>query len=144
MTAPHHAILAVLAMVLGSCVGSFLNVCAYRLPRGLEPRPAGSRCPGCRAAVRPRDNLPILGWLILAGRCRDCRMPISPGYPLVELIVGLLFAGAYVVRVVAPGGDVWEELGASGVLARLLVDEMLIGLLVLALLIGRGARAASA
>ena len=144
MTPSHHAILAALALAIGSCVGSFLNVCAYRLPRGMSLVRPASRCPGCRAAIRWRDNLPILGWLILGGRCRDCRTPISPGYPLVELMVGLLFAGAYAVQVLAPGGDVWEEVGPPGVLARLLVDEMLISLLVLAMLIGRAARAPSA
>jgi prepilin signal peptidase PulO-like enzyme (type II secretory pathway) len=144
MTATHHAILAALAMVIGSCVGSFLNVCAYRIPQGLSPVRPASHCPGCRSAVRPRDNLPILGWLILGGRCRDCRMPISPRYPLVELIVGLLFAGAYAVRVAAPGGDILDEVGVGYMLLRLVADGLLASLLVLAWLIGRDAGARSA
>jgi leader peptidase (prepilin peptidase)/N-methyltransferase len=143
MTATHHAILAALAAVLGSCVGSFLNVCAYRLPRGLSLVSPASHCPGCRAPVRLRDNLPVLGWLILKGRCRDCRMPIPPRYPLVELIVGLLFAGAYVVLAVMPGGDVWEELGPRGVLAWLLAGWTLASLAMLVALIGRDAVARS-
>jgi leader peptidase (prepilin peptidase) / N-methyltransferase len=144
VTSAHHAILAMMAMVLGSCVGSFLNVCAYRLPLGLSPVRPASHCPGCRRVIRARDNLPVLGWLILGGRCRDCRVPISPRYPLVELIVGLLFAGAYVVRVVVPGGDIWEEVGPRGVLSRLLADGTLASLLVLVLLIGRDAGPRSA
>jgi leader peptidase (prepilin peptidase)/N-methyltransferase len=143
MTATHHAILAALAAVLGSCVGSFLNVCTYRLPRRLSLVRPASHCPGCRAPVRPRDNLPVLGWLILKGRCRDCRMPISPRYPLVELIVGLLFAGAYVVPVAMPGGDAWEEVGHRGLLAWLLAGWMLSTLIVLAALISRDAAARS-
>jgi leader peptidase (prepilin peptidase)/N-methyltransferase len=137
MTATHHAILAALAAALGSCVGSFLNVCTYRLPRGLSPVRPASHCPGCRAPVRPRDNLPVLGWLILKGRCRDCRMPISPRYPLVELLVGLLFTGAYVVPIVMLGGDLWEEVGPRGVLAWLLAGWTLASLAMLVALIGR-------
>jgi leader peptidase (prepilin peptidase)/N-methyltransferase len=134
VTSTHHAILATLATVIGACVGSFLNVCSYRLPRGLSLIRPASHCPGCRAVIRARDNLPVLGWLILGGRCRECRMPISPGYPLVELTVGLLFAGAYAVLVVMPGGDIWEEVGPGGVIAELLGSWTLTSLAVLLLL----------
>jgi leader peptidase (prepilin peptidase)/N-methyltransferase len=81
-------------VLLGLCLGSFLNVVIHRLPRGeslLRPR---SRCPGCGAPVRPRDNVPLLGWLLLHGRCRDCAAPISPRYPLVEALGGMLCAVA--------------------------------------------------
>lgn len=85
--------------LVGLGVGSFLNVLIHRLPAGesvLFPR---SRCPGCAAPIRLRDNLPLLSWLRLKGRCRDCRARISARYPLVELLSGLLF-------VLAPeGGD---------------------------------------
>ena len=75
----------------GASVGSFLNVVVYRLPRGLSLAHPGSRCPACGHAIRGRDNLPVLSWLLLRGQCRDCRAPISPRYYYVELLVGLIF-----------------------------------------------------
>src|SRR5688572_15848348 len=91
--------IAVVAGMLGLAVGSFLNVVAYRLPRGeslVHPR---SRCPGCATPVRPLDNVPVLSWLALRGRCRTCKTPISPRYPLIEaltaaLCVAVVLAGA--------------------------------------------------
>jgi leader peptidase (prepilin peptidase)/N-methyltransferase len=79
--------------VLGAAVGSFLNVVIYRLPRGMSLVRPGSRCPACGHAIRPRDNLPVAGWLLLRGRCRDCGAAISARYPLVEALVALLFIG---------------------------------------------------
>ena len=75
---------------VGSCVGSFLNVVIYRLPAGLSLVHPGSRCPHCETPVRFYDNIPILSWLILRGRCRSCKAAIAVRYPLVELITGLL------------------------------------------------------
>ncbi|HEX7446039.1 MAG TPA: prepilin peptidase [Pirellulales bacterium] len=77
--------------MLGAVVGSFLNVVVYRLPRGMSVVRPASRCPACGVPIAPRDNLPMVGWLLLAGRCRACGQAISPRYPLVELIVALLF-----------------------------------------------------
>lgn len=77
--------------VLGSAFGSFLNVVIYRLPRGKSLVHPGSQCPQCGHAIRARDNLPIVGWLLLRGRCRDCDAKISVRYPLVEALVALLF-----------------------------------------------------
>jgi len=74
----------------GALFGSFINVVAHRLPRGESLIATPSRCPQCGAAVRPRDNVPVLGWLWLRGRCRDCRAGISASYPLVEAGCGLL------------------------------------------------------
>ena len=76
---------------LGAAIGSFLNVVVYRLPAGQSLVHPGSRCPRCGHAIRWHDNLPIVGWLLLKGRCRDCREPISPRYPLVELLVAAMF-----------------------------------------------------
>jgi leader peptidase (prepilin peptidase) / N-methyltransferase len=76
--------------VLGSVIGSFLNVVVYRLPAGLSLVRPGSFCPRCRTPIRPWDNIPILGWAKLRGRCRACGEPISGRYPLVELLTGLL------------------------------------------------------
>lgn len=78
-------------LALGASVGSFLNVVVYRLPLGMDLAHPGSHCPRCGHAIRARDNLPLLGWLLLGGRCRDCRAPISPRYYFVELFCGLLF-----------------------------------------------------
>lgn len=78
------------SFILGAVVGSFLNVCIYRLPAGESVVSPPSRCPSCGTRIRPWDNVPILSWLILRGRCRSCRAKISARYPLVELINGLL------------------------------------------------------
>jgi leader peptidase (prepilin peptidase)/N-methyltransferase len=83
--------------LFGACVGSFTNVVAWRLPRQESVVVPGSHCPRCGHAVRWHDNLPIFGWLLLLGRCRDCRSPISVRYPVVEaLSAGLWLSAAYV------------------------------------------------
>lgn len=78
----------------GLAVGSFLNVLIHRLPAGESPRFPGSRCPACAAPIRVRDNLPVISWLRLGGRCRDCRARIPLRYPLVEILTGVLFVWA--------------------------------------------------
>lgn len=80
-----------LATAVGLILGSFANVCIHRLPRGLSVVWARSECPRCGARVRAWDNIPLVSWLLLAGRCRDCRAPIAWRYPLVEALGGLLF-----------------------------------------------------
>ena len=75
----------------GACVGSFLNVVIYRLPRGMSLVHPGSRCPTCGHAIRGWDNIPLVSWLLLGGKCRDCSAPISPRYYYVELTVGIVF-----------------------------------------------------
>lgn len=80
------------AFVLGLLFGSFGNVVIHRVPEGLSVVRPPSACPGCGTPIRPRDNVPVLSWLVLRGRCRDCGEPISPRYPAVELACGLLFA----------------------------------------------------
>lgn len=77
----------------GACIGSFMNVVIYRLPAGLSLLHPPSRCPSCERPIRATDNVPIFGWLWLHGRCRNCRAPISPRYPAVELLVALVFVG---------------------------------------------------
>ncbi len=81
----------VVSGVLGLLIGSFLNVVIHRVPAGLSLVSPGSACPACAHPVRPRDNVPVVSWLLLHGRCRDCRAPIAARYPLVELATGLLF-----------------------------------------------------
>jgi leader peptidase (prepilin peptidase)/N-methyltransferase len=84
--------LALLVGLFGLLIGSFLNVVVHRVPAGLSVVSPPSACPACGNAIRPRDNVPVAGWLLLKGRCRDCAEPISPRYPLVELGCGVLFA----------------------------------------------------
>jgi len=86
------------ALLLGLVVGSFANVCVYRLPRRQSIVSPPSRCPSCGALIRARDNVPVLGWLLLRGRCRSCRAPISPRYPAVEAANGLLWLALAVLR----------------------------------------------
>ena len=92
------AIAVLVAAVLGLLVGSFLNVVAYRLPRGESLVAPRSRCPGCAAAIASYDNIPVVSWLLLRGRCRRCGEPISIRYPLVELTTATLFALVVVAR----------------------------------------------
>ncbi|MBI4600625.1 MAG: prepilin peptidase [Planctomycetes bacterium] len=97
-------VFTVFTALLGAAVGSFLNVCIYRLPReGLSvSRPARSFCPACGSPIRWHDNIPIMSWLLLGARCRDCRAPIPARYVLVELLTALLFA-AVALRYLVPG-----------------------------------------
>ena len=86
------ALLIAVAALFGLAIGSFLNVVIWRVPRGESVVNPPSACPACGAAIRPRDNVPVVGWLLLRGRCRDCKSPISARYPLVELGTGVAFA----------------------------------------------------
>ena len=86
---------AVAVFLFGLTFGSFLNVCIYRMPRGLSVVAPRSACPGCAKLIAFYDNIPVLSWLILGGRCRGCRTPISPRYAAVELLTALLWIGCY-------------------------------------------------
>lgn len=86
------------AVVFGLIIGSFLNVVAYRLPRRESLAMPPSHCPGCDAPIKPYDNIPVLSWLALRGRCRSCREPIARRYPLVEATTAALFAAVVVVH----------------------------------------------
>ncbi len=80
---------------LGLAFGSYLNVCIYRLPLGLSTVKPRSACPGCKQPIAFYDNLPVISWLLLRGRCRQCQVPISPRYLLIELLTAGLFLGCY-------------------------------------------------
>jgi leader peptidase (prepilin peptidase)/N-methyltransferase len=86
------ALVAVISGVYGLVIGSFLNVVIWRLPRRESLVAPGSHCPGCDAPISPRDNVPLVSWLMLRGRCRHCGEPISPRYPFIELLTAVLFA----------------------------------------------------
>jgi len=93
----------VAAGVVGALIGSFLNVVIWRLSRDKSIVSPGSRCPACERPIAPYDNLPVVSWLLLRGRCRHCGAPISPRYPLVELLTAVAFAIVVAVRGFDPG-----------------------------------------
>ena len=93
MTGIPAALVGGIAGVLGLVIGSFLNVVAHRVPRGESVVRPPSACPRCGTPIRNRHNVPVLGWLVLRGRCYDCKSPISIRYPLIEAATGVVFAG---------------------------------------------------
>lgn len=93
---------SVLVGVLGLAIGSFLNVVVYRVPAGMSVVAPASSCPGCGHDIRRRDNVPVISWLILRARCRDCSATISARYPLVEAATGLLFVAVAMFSMLAP------------------------------------------
>lgn len=96
------------AGLFGLSIGSFLNVCSLRWPMDESVVSPGSRCPGCQQPIRWFDNVPVLSWLLLRGRCRHCGERVSVQYPLVELATGLVWAGVF-----AAYGLSWEALRGS-------------------------------
>lgn len=86
---------AIFAFLVGLAFGSFLNVIVYRVPRELSIVTPRSACPNCGAAIRAYDNVPVVSWILLRGRCRNCRQPITARYAAVELLTGFLFVAAY-------------------------------------------------
>jgi leader peptidase (prepilin peptidase) / N-methyltransferase len=108
-----HAPLAVFVFCFGACVGSFLNVVIYRLPAGMSVISPPSRCPTCGARLKVYENLPIIGYFIVRGRCRYCKVNISAQYMIVELLIALMFLGLYMVLyAVKP----WNPLFGTGTL----------------------------
>lgn len=87
-------VIDVFAFLFGACIGSFLNVCIERWPAKMSVVSPPSRCPACERPIRAYENIPIFGWLALRGRCAGCRSRISPQYPLVELLIALVWLGA--------------------------------------------------
>ena len=85
-----------LAFAIGACVGSFLNVCITRWPSDLSVISPRSRCPRCERPISAIDNIPILSWLILRGKCRGCALPISVMYPVIELVTALGWVAAFI------------------------------------------------
>lgn len=110
-----EAALVVIAALVGATFGSFLNVCIYRLPERESVVAPRSRCPDCFAPIRWYDNIPILSYLVLRGRCRSCGVRISIQYPLVELATAAIFAGS-----VLASGVTWSALSTAIFLTLLL------------------------
>jgi leader peptidase (prepilin peptidase)/N-methyltransferase len=128
------------AFLLGLVVGSFLNVVIHRLPRGESLVHPGSHCPACQAKIAPWDNVPVLAWLWLGGRCRGCRAPISPRYPLIELLTGLVFTAIALRYGALAMTPVWLAFAAAMIAAaaidfdhRIIPDEISLGGLLVAL-----------
>lgn len=107
--------------VLGLMIGSFLNVVVYRVPAGRSVVRPASSCPACDRPVRPRDNIPVVSWLLLRGRCRDCSAPISARYPLVEVGCAALFVALTLRFGMSPILPALLFLAATG-LALALID----------------------
>ena len=110
-----HIPTAVFVFCFGACVGSFLNVVIYRLPAGMSVVSPPSRCPTCGAKLKFfGDNLPILGWFLIRGKCRYCGIRVSPQYMVVEALVALIFLGLYVVFfMVRPSFPWWGGIGSA-------------------------------
>ena len=125
----------VVLFALGLCFGSFLNVVIHRMPRGMSLAFPPSSCPACGHAIRPYDNIPLVSWLVLRGRCRDCAAPISPRYPAVELASGLLLLSLAVFlgprAALLPAGVFALSLLAIALIDldhRIIPDELSIGM----------------
>jgi leader peptidase (prepilin peptidase)/N-methyltransferase len=103
-----HVPVAVFVFCFGACVGSFLYVVIYRLPQGMSVTSPPSRCPTCGARLRFfRENIPIVGWIFLRGKCRYCGVRISPQYMVIELIMALTFLGLYFALYAVPLRTAW-------------------------------------
>ncbi len=98
--------------ILGAVVGSFLNVCIYRVPAGVSIVSPRSRCPQCEAPIRWYQNIPVLSWLLLGGKCANCKEPISWRYPFVELLTALLFAGIFLTFGFQPATPIYWIMAA--------------------------------
>jgi leader peptidase (prepilin peptidase) / N-methyltransferase len=90
-----QTVVIVFFFLFGIVIGSFLNVCITRIPEEVSIVSPGSRCPRCLTPIKPYDNVPVFAWIWLRGKCRNCGLPISPMYPLVEFVTGLLFVACY-------------------------------------------------
>jgi leader peptidase (prepilin peptidase)/N-methyltransferase len=130
------------ALLLGLVIGSFLNVCIVRIPHGESIVRPASHCTGCGRAIRPYDNIPLISWLVLRGRCRTCKKPISWMYPAVELATGLLFLACAVAFGPTLEGAKWALLSAlivvlvaTDIRERILPDKVNFTGLVLAVII---------
>jgi leader peptidase (prepilin peptidase)/N-methyltransferase len=125
---PWLILLGCMTFLVGTVVGSFLNVCIYRIPWEKSVIWPASTCPQCWTPIAVRDNIPIVSWFALRGECRNCGAPISARYPLVELLVGLLFLALFFVDVVH--GDHKAEIGRP--LATLGYHAVLVAFLIAA------------
>ena len=115
---------ALILFPAGLLLGSFVTVLAHRLPRGESFVLGRSHCPDCGTQIRAYDNVPVVSWLALRGRCRDCRAPISPRYPLTELALGVLYVGTLVVLGTGDPGQLALGLVLCTVLAAVTLTDL--------------------
>jgi leader peptidase (prepilin peptidase) / N-methyltransferase len=104
--------IGIFVFLFGLIIGSFLNVCILRIPSGKSIVLPASACPKCGAAIRAYDNIPVLSYLVLGGKCRGCKTKISPMYPLVELLTGFLFLGCFYVFGISVDTAKWAAFSA--------------------------------
>ena len=103
---------SVAVFAFGLVVGSFLNVCIWRLPKGESVVRPASKCPACGTRIQPYDNIPLISWLALGGKCRKCKARISALYPAVELLTGLLFVACYLTFGLTVAAAKWAVFSA--------------------------------
>ncbi len=108
-------------LALGLCFGSFLNVCIWRIPKEKSVSWPPSACPKCGTRIKGYDNIPVLSWLLLRGKCRSCKAPISIGYPLIELLTGLFFLTIWLIYGVSPKTPIYQ-LAVFGLLLGTFID----------------------
>ncbi|MGH7531397.1 MAG: prepilin peptidase [Gemmatimonadales bacterium] len=139
------ALLVATAVVLGLCIGSFLNVCILRLPHDQSLMRPRSTCPHCKQPIAWRDNIPVFSWLWLRGRCRWCHAPIALQYPLIEALVGVLFGAAVLaygltLQAVSAAlfGTVLLGIAVTDARHYLIPDEFTLGGLVIGMLLALG------
>ena len=124
-----HSIIAAFSFATGACVASFLNVVAWRVPRGESIVSPPSHCPKCNSPIRWWQNIPIVSWLALRGRCAKCREPISPRYILVELLGGVLFLAAF-LHFIADGNRTYVPIAIKLTLWWIWISLMIVGSLI--------------
>ncbi len=139
LTTAHHVIFITFLFLLGASIGSFINVVVWRLPRGESLSHPPSHCPKCNHKLAWKDNIPVVGWIFLGGKCRYCRNPISPRYPIVEFGTAMLLVVYYLLFFIGGdgpcrpaftdlrSGDQWPSFGllmfmVCGLLAASLID----------------------
>lgn len=123
-------------MAFGACVGSFLNVVVYRLPLGKSIVSPPSACPKCNHGLAWYDNIPILGWLLLKGKCRYCKNPISIQYPLIEALTSILFGATFILYYLCgQGGGYFQDIGVGQTWIALIAHLVLVAGLLAATLI---------
>jgi len=105
-------LIGVFVFLFGLVIGSFLNVCIVRIPERKSIVMPASACPKCGAAIRPYDNIPVISYLLLRGKCRNCKTKISPMYPIVELLTGILFLGCYLAFGITAEAAKWAAFSA--------------------------------
>ena len=105
-------LIGIFVFLFGLIIGSFLNVCIVRIPERKSIIMPASACPKCQAPIRPYDNIPVVSYLLLRGKCRKCKTKISPMYPVVELLTGILFFACYRAFGLTPEAAKWAAFSA--------------------------------